>query len=153
MAHATRTGMHAASHQDPNLYSYMSHSHEYLEGLYARLLEAMAINAPDLRELWTELDHGVLAHMEAEERFVLPAFARFDRDEAVGLLRDHGKIREQLLELGIAVDLHAIRYESSRELVELLRAHARREESLLYRWADQRLDRALIDAAVAHAAP
>ena len=35
-------------------------------------------------------------------------------------------------------------------LVEMLRAHAGREDNLLYRWADERLDAALIAAARRH---
>jgi hypothetical protein len=84
--------------------------------------------------------------MEAEERFVLPLFAHIDLAEARELLRQHGRIREQLLELGIAVDLHYIRFERSQDFVQLLLAHADREERLLYRWADERLTPATIEA-------
>ncbi|HEX2685563.1 MAG TPA: hemerythrin domain-containing protein [Kofleriaceae bacterium] len=128
----------------------MTESHERLDRLFGRLLDALESNAPDVRELWTELDHGLLAHMEAEERFVLPAFARFDHEEAIALLREHGGIREQLLELGVAVDLHCIRFEQSREFIQRLRAHAAREDKLLYRWADSRLDAPLVAAARHH---
>jgi len=128
----------------------MTESHAHLDTLFSRLLEALEANAPDARELWTELDHDLLAHMEAEERFVLPAFARIDREEAVALLREHGRIREQLLELGVAVDLHCIRLEQSRAFIETLRAHAGREDRLLYRWADTRLDASLSDATRRH---
>ena len=69
-----------------------------------------------------------------------------DPEEAVALLREHGQIRELLLELGVAVDLHAIRFEQSRRFIDMLRAHADREDRLLYRWADERLDRGLIEA-------
>jgi hypothetical protein len=134
-----------------SLYTYMIRSHQMLEELYLQVLDAMSIEAPTLRELWTTLDRELRAHMEAEERFVLPAFARVDREEAVALLRDHGHVREQLLELGVAIDLHAIRYERSHELVERLRVHAAREERLLYRWADQHLGADAIEAAVAFA--
>jgi hypothetical protein len=81
---------------------------------------------------------------------VLPAFARVDQNEAVSLLREHGSIREQLLEIGIAIDLHQARYTRALELVERLRAHAGREDHLLYRWADQNLDNALITATLEH---
>jgi hypothetical protein len=108
--------------------------------LLDRVLAAMEANARDeVRGLWTELDHGLLAHMEAEERFVLPVFAHVDAEEARALLREHGLLREQLLQLGIAVDLHCVRYEWSREFAELLERHAGREENLSYRWADERL--------------
>lgn len=145
--------MHTQSTQaEASLYTYMLRSHRCLEELYLQVLDAMAISAPNLRDLWTTLDRELHAHMETEERFVLPAFARVDRDEALAILRDHGFFREQLLELGVAIDLHAIRFERSRDLVDRLRMHAAREERLLYRWADQHLGVPAIEAALAFAA-
>ena len=123
---------------DSTLSAYMVHSHEQLRDHVTRLLTAMQANAQaDVAALWRELENKLRSHMEAEERFVLPAFARVDRGEATALLRDHGLIREDLLELGIAVDLHYIRYERSQEFVDLLLRHAMREEHLLYRWAEE----------------
>jgi hypothetical protein len=137
---------------DASLCNYMIQSHRNLEQQYSQLLEALAVNAPDVRELWNKLERGLFAHMEAEERFVLPAFARGNLDEAVAFLRDHGRIREHFLELGIAIDLHVFRYERSADLVGLLRSHGRREDELLYRWADKQLDAGLAKAAIDHAA-
>jgi hemerythrin-like domain-containing protein len=131
---------------------FMSASHRQLERTFQRLLSAVEAGGPDMRELWTELDRGLLAHMEAEERFVLPAFARIDPDEAAALLREHGEIRQQLLELGIAIDLHCIRFAQSRRFIETLRAHADREDRLMYRWADERLGPSLVTAAHHHLA-
>ena len=129
------------------LYAYMMSSHGHLRELLGRLLDAMAANAlVDVATLWNELDHGLLTHMEAEERFVLPRFAHVDRAEAHELLRQHGQIREQLLELGVAVDLHYLRFDRSEDFAQLLLAHAAREERLLYRWADERLGPDTIDA-------
>src|ERR1700761_4623859 len=77
------------------LYTYMMHSHDYLRDLFVRVLEAMAADATsDICGLWTEPDPGLVDHMAAEERHVLPAFAKVDRDEALALVREHGKIRE-----------------------------------------------------------
>jgi hypothetical protein len=140
-----------ATRAEDSLYDFMTENHERLEALYQRLMDAMAAGAPDARALWTELDHGLLAHIEAEERYVLPAFARVDAAAARELLQEHGKIRQELLELGIAMDLHAIRYERSEEFIRMLRAHAWREDNLLYRWADERLDAQLGKAARSHA--
>ena len=125
----------------------MVRSHEQLRDLVTRLLAAMQANArADVMTLWNELEHKLLGHMEAEERFVLPAFAHVDYGEAAELLRDHGLIRENLLELGIAVDLHYIRYKRSQDFIDLLLRHAEREERLLYRWADDRLSPSIIQA-------
>jgi len=144
--------MHArAPHPATDLYTFMVRSHQHLDELYAQLLSAMESDAPDVQALWTRFDHELLAHMEAEERYVLPRFAHVDENEAMALLREHGMIRGQLLEIGVAVDLHAARYTRALELVEQLRAHAGREDHLLYRWADQNLDAALVTAAMAHA--
>lgn len=138
--------------REASLYTYMIRSHRCLEDLFGQVLDAMGVEAPDLYSLWTTLDRELRAHMEAEERFVLPAFARVDRDEAIAIVRDHGFFREQLLELGVAVDLHAIRFERSRDFIDRLRFHAAREERLLYRWADQHLGSRAIEAALAFAA-
>jgi hypothetical protein len=134
------------------LYTYMVRSHDYLHALFIRLLTAMQDESPDVRALWDELDHGLLSHMDAEERFVLPVFAHVDRDEALALIREHGLIREQLLELGVAVDLHYIRFERSQEFIEMLRHHAGREENVMYHWASNHLDRTAVAAIKARVA-
>jgi len=129
----------------------MVRSHQHLDDLYGRLLAAMEANASDVCAVWTEFEHELRTHMEAEERFVLPSFATVDASEARALVREHGVIREQLLEIGVAIDLHQARYARALDLVERLRAHAGREDHLLYRWADKHLDDALVAAALAHA--
>lgn len=132
---------------------YLTRSHAELRRLADELLAAMAADARDqVTRLWADFDHGLLAHMEAEERFVLPIFAHVDADEAKALLREHGLLREELLELGVAVDLHLLRYDRSRELAALLEAHATREERLLYRWADEHLATAIIERVKEHLA-
>lgn len=133
-----------------SLWSFMIENHRHLNKLFQRVLLAFEANDVDAGVVWTELEHGVLSHMDAEERFVLPAFARVDRDEAHALLRQHGRIREQLLELGIALDLHHLRVSQSRDLIATLQAHAIREDHLLYRWADARLDASVAAAARRH---
>lgn len=131
------------------IYVYMTRSHVDLRDLLGRVLAAMAADArDDVAALWTGLDHGLLAHMEAEERFVLPLFALVDHEEARSLLREHGRLREQLLQLGVAVDLHCARYESSEDFAALLERHAAREERLLYRWADQRLEPSAVERVI-----
>lgn len=135
-----------------SLHRFMTDSHRHLDEVLGRLLGALAANAPDARALWDELDRDLSSHMAAEERFVLPSFMRVDPEEAVALLDEHGRIREMLLELGVAVDLHALRVEQARRFIEMLLAHADREDRLLYRWADERLDRNLVDAARHHLA-
>ncbi|MFT3698624.1 MAG: hemerythrin domain-containing protein [Kofleriaceae bacterium] len=141
----TSSSTAAQRHHSP-LYLYMVRSHTYLRELLAQVIAAMEANErTNVDELWTKLDHGLLTHMEAEERFVLPVFAHVDPSEARELLREHGLLREELLELGIAVDLHCVRCDRSRDFADILMRHAAREEALLYRWAEQHLQPTLID--------
>jgi hemerythrin superfamily protein len=136
---------------EPDFFAYLHGSHRHLERAGTKLVEAIAAN--DREEtllLWRDLEAQLLAHMEAEERYVLPAFAKADPGEALALLREHGKLREQLLELGVAVELHTLRQHMLDDFVALLRAHATREESLLYTWAAALLDDRLAGPARRH---
>lgn len=135
---------------DTSFYNYMLRVHRALESQYAGLLAALEINSPEARQLWTAIEERLLAHMEAEERYVLPAFARIDREGAIALLRDHGRIREALLELGVGIDLHVARLEPWHAFIDLLREHTSREGELLYTWAETYLEKSLATAAIAH---
>jgi hypothetical protein len=140
--------MHASTLPAGDICTAMMHSHENLEVLYTDLLCAMESNAPDIRAIWDRFDLELIAHFETEERLVLPRFALFDPNEARSLLREHGVIREQLLEIGVAIELRQCRYARALELVEMHRAHASREELLLHRWADHNLEAARADDAL-----
>lgn len=123
------------------LHDVLLADHRRLEGLLERLLAAFVANDNrQMSTLWTELERGLLAHMETEEAQLLGRLEGAFPFVAEAILRDHQRIRQQLAELGIAVDLHAIRLETARAFFDDLRAHSDREELLLYRWADDLLD-------------
>jgi len=116
------------------------HDHRRLDALFEELLNRVHIDdAAAARQAWTAFEHGLMTHIEAEERHMIPIFERRDPDEAAALLVEHAKIRSLLAELGVMLDLHALREEKVEELVGFLRAHAAREEAALYRWADSDL--------------
>jgi Hemerythrin HHE cation binding domain len=130
---------------------FMRASHEALARLGEQVMYAAREDvSPELHALWCQLEAQLLSHLEAEERYVLPAFARVDREEAMALIKEHGAIRELMMELGVAVELHYARLAPFERLAEILRAHAAREEALLYRWASTMLDPHLADAATQH---
>ena len=56
--------------------------------------------------------------------------------EAAALLEDHATIRRRLTELDVSTDLHLVRVDSLRLLLDSLRAHAERENEGMYRWAE-----------------
>ena len=116
--------------------------HRRLEGLFRELQVAFEMDAPttELRALWSQLDSGLTAHMRAEEEIVLPELARIDPIEAAALRAEHDELRRLLLELGVGVDLHVVRERAARAFLDTLRAHAEREDELLYVWAASRIE-------------
>jgi hemerythrin superfamily protein len=127
------TSIRDAFHQD----------HQRLDAVFDELSNRMRANdVPAAREAWTVFEAGLLAHFEAEEKHMIPTFAKRDPVEAASLLADHAKLRSLLADLGVMLDLHALRDEKVTELVAFLRAHAAREEAALYRWSDGDLDEA-----------
>jgi Hemerythrin HHE cation binding domain len=117
--------------------------HDRLERLFARVLDEFREGDPDdVRAIWTRFESGLAAHFDAEERYLMPLFARVDPGEASELLAEHTVFRRRLGDLGVGVDLHAVRLDVAQELVKTLREHAAREDGLLYRWADLEIDAA-----------
>jgi hypothetical protein len=139
--------------ENADLLTFLHATHDELDRLFDRLLEA--VQADDQREIhaqWVSIEGHLLAHMEAEERFVLPMFARLELGEAKALLAEHARLRDLILELGIAVELHYLRLDPCKQLIATLQTHEQREEALLYRWAATRLDDRLVAAARRHIA-
>lgn len=115
--------------------------HVRLETLFEQLLAAFAANdREDMARLWTDFESGLLAHMQTEETYLIPALQRVSPTNARILIQEHRHIRSRLAELGVALDLHSLRLETARAFVDELRGHAKSEDRLLYQWADERLE-------------
>jgi hemerythrin len=117
--------------------------HDRLEALFDRLLAAFEVNdREEMGRLWTEFESGLLAHMQMEETYLIPALQRVTPMNARILIQEHRHIRTRLTELGVALDLHSLRLDTARAFVDELRGHAKSEDRLLYQWADDRLEQA-----------
>jgi hypothetical protein len=119
-----------------NLQDTLTTEHERLDALFERLLAAFHADARgELCRLWAEFDSRLRAHLALEEEHILPEFEKIDAVEASALAHEHVRIRELLTELDIAIDLHLCRERTIVDLIAMLREHAKREDSLMYRWA------------------
>jgi hemerythrin superfamily protein len=123
-------GLQAALHVD----------HERLDALFEELQNRVHVgDAAAAQETWAAFEKGLLAHLEAEERHILPIFEREDPDEAVVIRNEHDRIRAQLAELGVGLEIHTAREARVNEFIGFLREHAKREEDKLYQWAEAEL--------------
>ena len=99
------------------------------------LLRADGGDNHDLAAEWNRLEAELARHFELEEHELFPLFERENPEEVAALRQEHAALRRDLLALGIRADLQFLRAEAVRDFVHELRAHAQREDEILYRWA------------------
>lgn len=109
----------------------------------AKCRELMAwAYADDPRELtarWCDLEAELRDHLAAEEEVILPGYAEHAPDDARRIRDDHARLDELLTPIGVEVELHEIRVERLRRLVDALEAHALFEDVTMYPWAQRNL--------------
>jgi hemerythrin superfamily protein len=119
---------------DTDDFSLPEHHHD-LEAHFQRLMARCQDGDPiELRCEWSLFQRELTEHLDLEEKELIPRFRRDRPAEAAQICREHDQIRLRLAELGIALDLHALRADTVADFLDLLRAHARREEALFYPW-------------------
>jgi hemerythrin-like domain-containing protein len=129
--------------QRTDLRARLVREHSLLEERFADVARAFRANArEEVVPLWTSFERSLLEHMELEEELILPQLAKDDPEAAAQVEAEHKQICAQLTEMGVGVDLHRTRADAVESFIETLRAHARREDELTYRWAEKHLDEA-----------
>lgn len=114
--------------------------HARLERLFTDLVaEAKKDDRRKLRDMWSEFDRGLRAHIAAEEADLLPGFAREFPAEAARIRRDHTFFENTLTEFGVNLDLHLLREQAVEDFGNRLRLHAETEDHGLYPWAERTL--------------
>lgn len=96
----------------------------------------------DPRELvfhYRAFERSTIEHLAAEDELLLPAYAEHAAEEARSLRDDHVAIRKLLFRIGIDVELHIVRVDTVKQLIETLQAHAAHEDAALYPWAQEHL--------------
>lgn len=96
----------------------------------------------DPRELvfnYRDFERSTLEHIAAEDDLLLPAYAEHAPDDARSLRDDHVAIRQLLFRIGIDVELHIVRVDTVKQLIETLQAHAAHEDAAMYPWAQEHL--------------
>ena len=131
---------HAANLPTPSSGHILGHHHLEIEEACLALLDACCTGDPGkIARSWREFEFQLYDHMMAEEHFLFPAY-QYDEPENARDLRDqHARLRDLVVELGVALQLHTIHLAQIEAFVAALRDHEEREDASLYRWADHHL--------------
>jgi len=127
-----------------NVRTKLIQDHETLDALLVQLAEeAQDSDRPALQATWSDFETRLIAHINAEERYLLPLIEADNPREVALTRREHGEIRDLIAELGLAIELHTAREPDICRLVDLLRAHAKHEEAALYTLAGDKASSAV----------
>jgi hemerythrin-like domain-containing protein len=127
------------SRQTRGLRAQMVADHERLSRLFDQVLIAFQEgDQQNAAALWSQFETGLRNHFDFEELHLFPKFQVLNPVEIAALQAEHAHMLSMLEELSIGVDLHLTRSDMVEDFVARLRAHAEREDALLYRWADAR---------------
>ena len=144
----------ASTEMTPSIGARLLADHQHFDALFSQLLADMhAGEWSTCQSTWSHFERELLDHMAAEEALVLPSFELVNPAETVQLREEHATVRRLLADLGVRIELHAVKEEHVKRLIESLRAHAAREDALLYRWASElspELQKALSDRLSTH---
>ena len=121
------------------LRAQMNGDHERLNRLFDEVLIAFQEgDRENAAALWAQFETGLRNHFDFEELHLFPQFRKLIPGETAALQAEHAHILSLLEQLSVGVDLHLTRADMVEDFIARLRAHAEREDALLYRWADIR---------------
>lgn len=128
------------NHRSPDLGALLRAEHVQLDQTFEALAEGFRADPRSAGLIeWKRFEAALLAHLNVEEDLVLPTFQRSHPIEAAQLLDEHASIRRELDELGLGVELHLISVPLIERFISKLRAHAAREDAMLYEHLDAEL--------------
>lgn len=115
----------------------MRFDHERLEIGARHLLECVLFGRADVVErAFSRFCVEMLAHMEAEQKYLLPVFERERPEAAKAIHDDHALIRALLATIAQQIARRAATPDVIRKLVEALGGNGKREVGELYPWAE-----------------
>ncbi len=114
--------------------------HLRLETLLEEILSAMdSQEGRGLSVLWAGFARTLLAHMDIEERCLIPQLDEHAGRVARALHEEHRYIRARTAGLAEAIEALTARVDEIHAFADELRAHASHEDRMLYAWADRNL--------------
>jgi hemerythrin HHE cation binding domain-containing protein len=131
------------------LYGALTFHHAQLETLARHALSMCHLEGGGAAQsTMSQFERELDAHLEAEERWLLPAFARTNPVACDAIMAEHARLRVACNLCAAALDAETIDERPIHVLLELLGDHCRREEAELYRWAETSIDEATSRAVI-----
>lgn len=122
------------------IFEYMSHDHDRLDAIFEEFCRES--DAGKARELFLQFDTGLRAHIDWEEEILFPPFEDRSGMRNTGptaVMRiEHQQIKQYLQTISETIGENDPG-ESVNALINLLTAHNKKEENILYPWMDQTL--------------
>lgn len=114
--------------------------HVVIGRLLARVITAVESRDNDAAEnAWIRFQIALLARLQAEDTQLVSALPRAYATNALVLGREHGHLRHRVAELNAAAPHEAKHLGELRVLRDILEAHARNDDRLLYAWVEAQL--------------
>jgi hemerythrin superfamily protein len=125
----------------------LTQDHEKIDAMFDCLVACAQSDASfELQAVWIDFERALLGHMDWEEMYLLPAYEQHAPADAAAIRADHASFRSLLAQIGIDLERHNAHAQTIEEFVRRLRAHAAREERVLYPWIDQAIEHHAVHA-------
>lgn len=105
--------------------------HDQLERLIEEILEVPRVEQERLLQLWMPFAAILTAHLDEEDRFMIPALLRVAERDARGLVLEHRHLRSRIAQIDTAIRAGSLAPMAVRSFASEVFAHHRREHALL----------------------
>ncbi|MGO9838630.1 MAG: hemerythrin domain-containing protein [Polyangiaceae bacterium] len=128
--------------------------HRRIDDVLTRILVALEAVDPDrVATEWAEFHRALSTHLDAEDRYLIPALFACRPRDARSLLQEHRHIRSRAVDLDNHIGKGTLNADTLRGFADELSAHVRRETAVLYEWADDELEESDRDAVLRAVTP
>lgn len=125
---------------DSSLRDGLLEEHMRIEDLLGQMITAIqGEHGESAMRIWGRFRTALLVHLEADDSDLIAALPRAYESNARVLGQEHQHLRSRVSDLNAAGPCDAKHVADLRLLRDILRAHARNDDRLLYGWADAQL--------------
>lgn len=115
----------------------LSPGHDQMERLIEDILEVPRSEAERLRALWLPFAAVLAAHLDEEDRHMIPPLVLVAERDARGLVLEHRHLRARIAQLDMAFNAGTMTSSAMRSFAEEVLAHHRRERKLLAQYVTE----------------